>query len=217
MSFITYLILFLSFSHLTHSQIVFPKEDHSRPRSQPNRPNRKETRRQNQNVKINDCSTKSECVPFSKCSYFDLRSVEKFSCTINRGPGICCPKRGSFRPSNETGKPIFQLYCRTYFIYLFYFLVSIRLPSDFGEKLFAVTINLRPLTQKIFESARRFGLNFIKDLEAMELVLVNKGLVAKVGSSEKSHQDFFGNNPVTNKISQDGQVLHQATLEIAKE
>ena len=107
MSFITYLILFLSFSHLTHSQIVFPKEDHSRPRSQPNRPNRKETRRQNQNVKINDCSTKSECVPFSKCSYFDLRSVEKFSCTINRGPGICCPKRGSFRPSNETGKPIF--------------------------------------------------------------------------------------------------------------
>ena len=94
--------------------------------------------------------------------------------------------------------------------------MSIKLPSDFGERMFATSIKFRPISQKIFESARQFGLNFVKELEAIERTLINQGLVAQIGSSEKSHQDFFGNNPMVNQITQNGQVLHQATLDIAK-
>ena len=101
--FFIYLTIFLSYFNVIHTQLVFPNEEISNPVLSTNR--RETSQRFNQTAfRSKPCLKNLECAVFSKCSYYDLKTVEKFSCTINGGPGICCPKEGAFQPSNETCK-----------------------------------------------------------------------------------------------------------------
>ena len=73
------------------------------------------------------------------------------------------------------------------------------------------------ITTRDLDEARQVATVFLKNQDKLEITLRERNLLAKSGSREFSHQNFFGKSPVAIELSRDATVALQTAINLSKE
>lgn len=89
--------------------------------------------------------------------------------------------------------------------------ITIEIESRQSNSRNTPTISINDLN-----SAARIGIEFVKQIDTLEITLKEKNLLPKANSIEFLHQNFFGSNPDVVDLSRNGMIALQTTIEIVK-
>ena len=73
------------------------------------------------------------------------------------------------------------------------------------------------ITARDLNNARQAAVVILNKQDLLEVTLKENNLLAKVGSREFSHQNFFGHSERALKLGRDGMIALQTAIELSRE
>lgn len=160
-----------------------------------------------------ECETGSCYSPNVCFIYLDEADVGMCS-SADGTKGVCCSPDAKVLEAKNDG--ILRKFFKKKKLISCFIAVEIRIPIDIEVRR-SRPIKFPSISTNEVNNAGKLGIVFVNTMEKLEIELRERKLLARSGTKEFSHQNFFGTNPLSVRLARNGMIALQAAIELARE